>query len=204
MDLNAALAKHGVLDFKVYINGISGPEIFRLLREGAGIQSMSDASRPQWELSGALKRIAERYQQVIGGLTQGWSGPSIEEMVAELQRRKKWLEDAAEVALETAKQVVKFAKAFESETFFLVTPETFGENREKTWQLLESNTAEKYTAEIAQLEAQYDCWQAENTERAISYYDQAVGIMALCEKWPTLPDAGGFASAASRVKRAGR
>lgn len=126
---------------------------------GAGTASLLAAAGSWDALSAELASTAESYGSVLAGLDLQWRGPASESMAYSAARYMGWLQATAEQTKQTAMQARTAAAAYEQAYAMTVPPPVIAANRTLLAALVATNIVGQNTAAIADTEAQYaDFW----------------------------------------------
>jgi PPE-repeat protein len=126
---------------------------------GAGTASLLAAAGSWDALSAELASTAESYESVLAGLDLQWRGPASESMAYSAARYMGWLQATAEQTKQTAMQARTAAAAYEQAYAMTVPPPVIAANRTLLAALVATNIVGQNTAAIADTEAQYaDFW----------------------------------------------
>ena len=138
---------------------------------GPGASSMLAAAGSWDAVSAELGTTAQTCESVIESLTSlEWQGPASEAMTASAARYIRWLQMAAEQTKQTAMHARTVAAAYEQAHSMTIPPMAVMANRVQHARLIATNIMGQNTALIAQYDAQYaDYWAQDVT--AMSNYD---------------------------------
>ncbi|MDM4142119.1 MULTISPECIES: PPE family protein [Mycobacterium] len=126
---------------------------------GPGLASLLAAAGSWDALSAELASTAESYESVLAGLDLQWSGAAAESMAYAAARYMGWLQATAEQTKQTAMQARTAAAAYEQAYAMTVPPPVIAANRTLLASLVATNIVGQNTAAIADTEAQYaDFW----------------------------------------------
>jgi PPE-repeat protein len=126
---------------------------------GPGLASLLTAAGSWDAVSAELASTAESYESVLAGLDLQWRGPAAEAMAASAARYLAWLQTTAEQTKQTAMQARTAAAAYEQAYAMTVPPPVVAANRTLLASLVATNIVGQNTAAIADTEAQYaDFW----------------------------------------------
>lgn len=126
---------------------------------GPGLASLLAAAGSWDALSAELASTAESYESVLAGLDLQWRGAAAESMAYAAARYMGWLQATAEQTKQTAMQARTAAAAYEQAYAMTVPPPVIAANRTLLASLVATNIVGQNTAAIADTEAQYaDFW----------------------------------------------
>lgn len=126
---------------------------------GPGLASLLAAAGSWDALSAELASTAESYESVLAGLDLQWRGAAAESMAYAAARYIGWLQATAEQTKQTAMQARTAAAAYEQAYAMTVPPPVIAANRTLVASLVATNIVGQNTAAIADTEAQYaDFW----------------------------------------------
>jgi PPE-repeat protein len=126
---------------------------------GPGMASLLAAAGSWDALSAELASTAESYESVLAGLDLQWRGPASESMAYSAALYMSWLQATAEQTKQTAMQARTAAAAYEQAYAMTVPPPVIAANRTLLASLVATNIVGQNTAAIADTEAQYaDFW----------------------------------------------
>lgn len=126
---------------------------------GPGLASLLAAAGSWDALSAELASTAESYESVLAGLDLQWRGAAAESMAYAAARYMSWLQATAEQTKQTAMQARTAAAAYEQAYAMTVPPPVIAANRTLLASLAATNIVGQNTAAIADTEAQYaDFW----------------------------------------------
>ncbi|OBH41869.1 PPE family protein [Mycobacterium mantenii] len=126
---------------------------------GPGLASLLAAAGSWDAVSAELASTAESYESVLAGLDLQWRGPAAASMASAAARYMGWLQAAAEQTKQTAMQARTAAAAYEQAYAMTVPPPVIAANRTLLASLVATNIVGQNTAAIADTEAQYaDFW----------------------------------------------
>ncbi|BCZ20359.1 PPE family protein [Mycobacterium senriense] len=136
---------------------------------GPGLASLLAAAGSWDALSAELASTAESYESVLAGLGLQWAGPAAESMAYSAARYMGWLQATAEQTKQTAMQARTAAAAYEQAYAMTVPPPVIAANRALLASLVATNIVGQNTAAIADTEAQYSDFWAQNTAAMAGY-----------------------------------
>ncbi|MGF2945447.1 PPE family protein [Mycobacterium sp. Lab-001] len=139
---------------------------------GPGAGSLLAAAGSWDAVSAELSSTAEGCESAVSGLDLHWRGLAAEAMSATAARYTGWLQSTAEHAKQTAMAARTAAAAYEHAHAMTVPPSAVAANRLRLSYLVATNIVGQNTAAIAQTDAQYaEYWAQDAT--AMSGYDTA-------------------------------
>jgi PPE-repeat protein len=136
---------------------------------GPGLSSLLAAAGSWDSLSAELASTAASYESVVSGLDLEWRGAASEAMTASAARYMGWLKTTAEQTKQTAMQVRSAAAAYEQAYAMTVPPPAVTANRTRLASLIATNILGQNTAAIAETEAQYSDYWAQDTAAMSGY-----------------------------------
>jgi PPE-repeat protein len=147
------------------------PEITSaLIYSGPGATSLTTAASAWNGLAAELNAAAVGYDNVVTQLASDeWLGSSSGQMAAAVQPYVGWLATTGAQAEQTAGQLQAAAAAFEQAFASVVPPPLIAENRAVLSQALATNLLGQNDNLIAELEAQYAGFWAQNTDALYTY-----------------------------------
>ncbi|WP_297598036.1 PPE family protein [Mycobacterium sp.] len=126
---------------------------------GPGMGSLLTAAGSWDAMSAELSSTAEGYESTLAGLDLQWRGPAAQAMALAAARYAGWLQATAEQTKQTAMQARTAAAAYEQAYAMTVPPPVITANRALLASLVATNIVGQNTAAIADTEAQYaDYW----------------------------------------------
>jgi PPE-repeat protein len=151
--------------------GATPPEIIAaLLYSGPGSSSLMAAASAWNSLAAELTSTAQGYDAVATQLaSEEWLGPSSATMAAAVQPYVTWLATTAGQAEKAGVQATSAAAAFETAFASVVPPPVIAANRAELIQAQQTNLFGLNNGIIAQLEAQYGEFWAQNSSTMSSY-----------------------------------
>ncbi|WP_019732100.1 PPE family protein [Mycobacterium avium] len=136
---------------------------------GAGAASLLAAAGSWDALSAELTATADGYESVLSGLGLQWHGPAADAMAFAAARYLTWLRATAEQTKQTAMQARTAAAAYEQAYAMTVPPPVIAANRTLLASLVATNIMGQNTAAIADTEAQYADFWAQDTAAMAGY-----------------------------------
>ncbi|MCV7165755.1 PPE family protein [Mycobacterium stomatepiae] len=141
---------------------------------GAGSTSMTTAASAWRSLAAELNSAATGYDNVITQLSsEEWLGAASAAAVQALTPYVAWMKTTATQAEEAAQQLDSASAAFETAFASVVPPPLIAQNRALLTQAMQSNVLGQNTGVIAQLEAQYSQFWAQDATTMYSYAAQS-------------------------------
>lgn len=126
---------------------------------GPGLASLLAAAGSWDAVSAELASTAESYESLLAALELQWRGPAAASMASAAARYMGWLQATAEQTKQTAMQARTAAAAYEQAYAMTVPPPVIAANRTLLASLVATNIVGQNTAAIADTEAQYaDFW----------------------------------------------
>ena len=155
--------------------GALPPEITSAkIYSGPGSASMTAAASAWSGLAAELNSAAVGYDSVVTALaSEEWMGPASAAMAAAAQPYVAWTSTTATLAEEAATRARAAAAAYEQVLASVVPPPMIAINRTELAQALQTNLFGQNNGVIAQLEAQYAQFWAQNSAAMYSYAGQA-------------------------------
>ncbi len=136
---------------------------------GPGLASLLAAAGSWDALSAELASTAESYESVLAGLDLQWRGAAAESMAYSAARYMGWLQATAEQTKQTAMQARTAAAAYEQAYAMTVPPPVIAANRALLASLVTTNIVGQNTAAIADTEAQYSDFWAQDSAAMAGY-----------------------------------
>ncbi|MCV7413358.1 PPE family protein [Mycobacterium florentinum] len=144
------------------------------LYAGAGATSMITAASAWNSVAAELNSAAMGYQNVITQLSsEEWLGAASTKAVQALTPYVTWVKTTATQAEQAAQQLSSAAAAFEAAFSSAVPPPVIAQNRALLAQAKATNTLGQNTGVIAQLEAQYGQFWAQDATTMYNYAAQS-------------------------------
>ncbi|OBH98569.1 PPE family protein [Mycobacterium sp. E2733] len=158
-----------VLDFGAFPPEFNSARIY----SGPGSGSLMAAASAWSALAAELNATALSYDKVITALSsEEWLGTASATMAAAVQPYVTWMTTTAAQAEEAAAQARAAAAAYETALASSVPPPLIAANRAESMQLQATNVLGQNTPLIAQLEAQYGQFWAQDAAAMYSYAGQ--------------------------------
>ncbi|WP_406816632.1 PPE family protein [Mycobacterium sp. M23085] len=136
---------------------------------GPGLASLLAAAGSWDAVSAELASTAESYESVLAGLDLQWRGAAAESMAYSAARYVGWLQATAEQTKQTAMQARTAAAAYEQAYAMTVPPPVIAANRALLASLVATNIVGQNTAAIADTEAQYSDFWAQDAAAMAGY-----------------------------------
>ena len=159
-----------MLDFGALPPEVNSTRIYA----GPGSSSFTTAASAWNSLAAELNATALSYDKIISTLSgEEWLGPASAAAASAAQPYLTWLTTTAAQAEEAAAQAQAAAVAYESALAASVPPPAVATNRTLVQQLTATNVLGQNTPTIAQLEAQYGEFWAQDAAAMYSYAGQS-------------------------------
>src|SRR5262245_39550391 len=140
------------------------------LYSGVGSTPLVTAASAWNSLAAELNAAALGYENVVTQLAgEEWLGPASASAVSALQPYIEWVSTKATQAEQAATQASSAAAAYENAIASIVPPPLIAANRAELAQALSTNVLGQNTGIIAQLEAQYADFWAQDAATMYSY-----------------------------------
>jgi PPE-repeat protein len=180
--------------------GATPPEVTSaLMYSGPGSSSLVAASSAWSALAAELTSTAQGYDTVVTQLaSEEWLGPTSATMAAAVQPYATWIATTAGQAEQAAAQAQSAAAAFETAFASVVPPPLIAANRAELIQAQQTNLFGLNNSVIAQLEAQYAEFWAQNSSTMFNY----AGTSAAATKVPSFAAAPQITNAAGTGNQA--
>ncbi|OBH48026.1 hypothetical protein A5690_14900, partial [Mycobacterium intracellulare] len=172
---------------------------------GPGSGSLVSAASAWSALAAELNSAALSYEKVVTALSsEEWLGAASATMAQAVQPYIAWMTSAAAQAEEAAAQARAAAAAYEAALSASVPPPLVASNRMQVSQLQATNVLGQNTPLIAQLEAQYGEYWAQDAGAMYGYAGQSSSAtkQAPFQKAPEITNASGQASQSAAVTKA--
>ncbi|OBG21867.1 PPE family protein [Mycobacterium sp. 852002-51057_SCH5723018] len=145
-----------------------------LIYAGPGSSSLMAAAAAWNGLAAELSSAAMGYDTVVTQLSsEEWLGPASTSMASAAQPYVQWMTTTAGQAEEAAAQAQSAAAAYETVLASVVPPPLIALNRTELSQAMATNVLGQNNGIIAQLEAQYQEFWAQNASALYSYAGQS-------------------------------
>lgn len=161
--------------------------ISNIIYEGPGADSLFFASGQLRELAYSVETTAESLEDELDELDENWKGSSSDLLADAVERYLDWLTKHSRQILETAYVIDFLAYVYEETRHKVVPPATIANNREEVHRLIASNVAGVNTPAIADLDAQYQQYRAQNIAVMNDYQSTARFILAYLPRWQEPP-----------------
>jgi len=177
--------------------GALPPEVSSaLIYSGPGSSSLTSAAAAWNALAAELASTAQGMDKVVSQLaSESWLGPTSAAMVAAVQPYVSWVSTTAGQAEHAAAQAQSAAAAFETVFASVVPPPLIAANRAELAQAVQTNILGLNQNVIAQLEAQYGEFWANNASAMYGY----AGSSAAATKISSFTDAPAIANPAAAL-----
>ena len=161
--------------------------ISNIIYEGPGADSLFFASGQLRELAYSVETTAESLEDELDELDENWKGSSSDLLADAVERYLQWLSKHSRQILRTARVIESLVMAYEETLLRVVPPATIANNREEVRRLIASNVAGVNAPAIADLDAQYDQYRAQNIAVMNDYQSTARFILAYLPRWQEPP-----------------
>lgn len=161
--------------------------ISNIIYEGPGADSLFFASGQLRELAYSVETTAESLEDELDELDENWKGSSSDLLADAVERYLQWLTKHSRQILETAYVIDFLAYVYEETRHKVVPPATIANNREEVHRLIASNVAGVNAPAIADLDAQYQQYRAQNIAVMNDYQSTARFILAYLPRWQEPP-----------------
>jgi PPE-repeat protein len=182
------------------------PEISSaLIYAGPGSSSLMAAASAWNGLAAELNAAALGYDKVVTTLaSEEWLGPASGSMAAAVQPYVTWMTSTATQAEETAAQAQSAAAAYETVLGSVVPPPLVAANRAELSQAMATNLLGQNNGVIAQLEAQYAQFWAQNAGALYNYAGQSAAATKVTpyQNAPTIVNPSATTTQAAAVSAA--
>ncbi|WP_156686976.1 PPE family protein [Mycobacterium sp. Marseille-P9652] len=186
--------------------GALPPEVSSaMIYAGPGSGSLTTAAAAWNGLAAELNAAALGYDQVITSLAgEEWLGPASGAMAAAAQPYVDWMTTTAGIAEQTAGQHMSAAAAYETVLASVVPPPLIALNRAELAQAQATNILGQNNGIIAQLEAQYAQFWAQNASALYSYAGQSAAATKVTpvQNAPNIVNPSGTTTQAAAVTAA--
>ncbi|OBI41223.1 PPE family protein [Mycobacterium colombiense] len=172
---------------------------------GPGSGSLMAAASAWSALAAELNSAALSYEQVVTALSsEEWTGTASAAMAQAATPYAAWMTTTAAQAEEAATQARSAAAAYETALASSVPPPLIAANRTQSQQLQATNVLGQNTPLIAQLEAQYGEYWAQDAGAMYSYAGQSSSATKVTQfqKAPEVTNQSGQANQAAAVTNA--
>ncbi len=161
--------------------------ISNIIYEGPGADSLSAAAEQLRLMYNSANMTAKSLTDRLGELQENWKGSSSDLMADAAGRYLDWLTKHSRQILETAYVIDFLAYVYEETRHKVVPPATIANNREEVRRLIASNVAGVNTPAIADLEAQYEQYRAENIQAMDRYLSWTRFALSKLPRWREPP-----------------
>jgi PPE-repeat protein len=186
--------------------GALPPEISSaLIYSGPGSSSLMAAASAWNGLAAELNAAAMGYDKVVTTLaSEEWLGPASVSMASAVQPYVTWMTTTATQAEETAAQAQSAAAAYETVLGSVVPPPLIAANRAELSQAMATNLLGQNNGIIAQLEAQYAQFWAQNAGALYNYAGQSAAATKVTpyQNAPTIVNPSATTTQAAAVSAA--
>jgi PPE-repeat protein len=186
--------------------GLLPPEVSSaLIYAGPGSSSLMAAASAWNGLAAELNSAALGYDKVVTSLaSEEWLGPASASMAAAVQPYVDWMTATAAQAEEAAAQAQSAAAAYETVLASVVPPPLIAANRTELAQATATNVLGLNNGVIAQLEAQYAEFWAQNAAALYSYAGQSAAATKVTpyQNAPTIVNPSAATTQAAAVSAA--
>ncbi|ORA07372.1 PPE family protein [Mycobacterium arosiense] len=190
-----------MLDFGALPPEVNSARIYA----GPGSESFTTAASAWNAIAAELQSAALSYQNVVTQLSsEEWLGTASAAMVQAATPYAEWLSTTAAQAEEAATQANAAAAAFETAFSSVVPPPVIASNRALVQQLIQTNVLGQNTGTIAQLEAQYGEYWAQDAAAMYGYAGQSASATKVTQfqKAPEVTNPSGQATQGAAVTNA--
>lgn len=161
--------------------------ISNIIYEGPGADSLFFAAEQLRLMYNSANMTAKSLTDRLGELQENWKGSSSDLMADAAGRYLDWLTKHSRQILETAYVIDFLAYVYEETRHKVVPPATIANNREEVHRLIASNVAGVNTPAIADLEAQYEQYRAENIQAMDRYLSWTRFALSKLPRWREPP-----------------
>ncbi|BAX29133.1 PPE family protein [Mycobacterium tuberculosis] len=161
--------------------------ISNVIYEGPRADSLYAADQRLRQLADSVRTTAESLNTTLDELHENWKGSSSEWMADAALRYLDWLSKHSRQILRTARMIESLVMAYEETLLRVVPPATIANNREEVRRLIASNVAGVNTPAIADLEAQYEQYRAENIQAMDRYLSWTRFALSKLPRWREPP-----------------
>ncbi|MGV0161577.1 PPE family protein [Mycobacterium colombiense] len=172
---------------------------------GPGSSSLATAASAWSSLAAELNSAALSYEQVVTALSsEDWTGAASAEMAQAAEPFVEWMTSTAAQAEEAATQAHSAASAYETALSSSVPPPLIASNRTQATELHAKNVLGQNTPLIAQLEAQYGEYWAQDAAAMYRYAGQSSSATKVSQfrKAPQVTNPAGKATQSAAVTNA--
>ncbi|MEQ0567703.1 PPE family protein [Mycobacterium tuberculosis] len=161
--------------------------ISNIIYEGPGADSLSAAAEQLRLMYNSANMTAKSLTDRLGELQENWKGSSSDLLADAAGRYLDWLTKHSRQILETAYVIDFLAYVYEETRHKVVPPATIANNREERRRLIASNVAGVNTPAIADLDAQYDQYRAQNVAVMNAYVSWTRSALSDLPRWREPP-----------------
>lgn len=161
--------------------------ISNIIYEGPGADSLSAAAEQLRLMYNSANMTAKSLTDRLGELQENWKGSSSDLLADAAGRYLDWLTKHSRQILETAYVIDFLAYVYEETRHKVVPPATIANNREERRRLIASNVAGVNAPAIADLEAQYEQYRAENIQAMDRYLSWTRFALSKLPRWREPP-----------------
>ncbi|BAX29131.1 PPE family protein [Mycobacterium tuberculosis] len=161
--------------------------ISNIIYEGPGADSLSAAAEQLRLMYNSANMTAKSLTDRLGELQENWKGSSSDLLADAAGRYLDWLTKHSRQILETAYVIDFLAYVYEETRHKVVPPATIANNREERRRLIASNVAGVNTPAIADLDAQYDQYRAQNIAVMNAYVSWTRSALSDLPRWREPP-----------------
>ncbi|WP_099200199.1 PPE family protein [Mycobacterium tuberculosis] len=161
--------------------------ISNIIYEGPGADSLFFAAEQLRLMYNSVKTTAESLNDRLDELQENWKGSSSDLMADAAGRYLDWLSKHSRQILETAYVIDFLAYVYEETRQKVVPPATIANNREEVRRLIASNVAGVNTPAIADLDAQYEQYRAQNIAVMNDYLSWTRFALSYLPRWREPP-----------------
>ncbi|KCO93310.1 PPE family protein [Mycobacterium tuberculosis] len=161
--------------------------ISNIIYEGPGADSLSAAAEQLRLMYNSANMTAKSLTDRLGELQENWKGSSSDLLADAAGRYLDWLTKHSRQILETAYVIDFLAYVYEETRHKVVPPATIANNREERRRLIASNVAGVNTPAIADLDAQYDQYRAQNIAVMNDYVSWTRSALSDLPRWREPP-----------------
>lgn len=148
---------------------------------------MSAAAEQLRLMYNSANMTAKSLTDRLGELQENWKGSSSDLMADAVERYLQWLSKHSSQLKHAAWVINGLANAYNDTRRKVVPPATIANNREEVRRLIASNVAGVNTPAIADLDAQYQQYRAQNIAVMNDYQSTARFILAYLPRWQEPP-----------------
>ncbi|WP_075857706.1 PPE family protein [Mycobacterium tuberculosis] len=161
--------------------------ISNIIYEGPGADSLSAAAEQLRLMYNSANMTAKSLTDRLGELQENWKGSSSDLMADAVERYLQWLSKHSSQLKHAAWVINGLANAYNDTRRKVVPPEEIAANREERRRLIASNVAGVNTPAIADLDAQYDQYRAQNIAVMNAYVSWTRSALSDLPRWREPP-----------------